>query len=192
MTKDKFLLLLRERLAALPQSEVEERLAFYSEAIDDRIEEGLCEEEAVLAMGPVDEIAAQIIPACCATTPKRRMTAWEIALLVLGSPVWLSLLVAAFAVVLSVYASAWSVIVSLWAVFVSVAACAIGGTVAGLSLIGTGSILSGAALVAVSVICAGCTIFLFFGCKAVTKGILWLTKKFAIWIKLSFKKGGRA
>ena len=51
MTKLKFLLLLNERLSHLPSKEVEERLAFYSEMIEDRMEEGLSEEEAVSEVG---------------------------------------------------------------------------------------------------------------------------------------------
>ena len=41
---------------------------------------------------------------------------------VLGSPIWLSLLVAGFAVLLSLFITLWSLILALWAVFVSVIA----------------------------------------------------------------------
>ena len=59
MTKLQFLFALRDKLAGLPQSDIEERLRFYSEMIEDRMEEGLSEEEAVAAVGTVDEIASQ-------------------------------------------------------------------------------------------------------------------------------------
>ena len=49
MTKLKFLFELRDRLEGLPYDEVEERLNFYSEMIEDRMEEGLSEEEAAKA-----------------------------------------------------------------------------------------------------------------------------------------------
>ena len=39
MNKQEFLMRLREGLSGLPQNEIEERLTFYSEMIDDRIEE---------------------------------------------------------------------------------------------------------------------------------------------------------
>lgn len=58
MSKEEFLAQLRRGLAGLPQEDVEERLTFYSETIDDRIEEGLTEEAAVADVGDVDEIAA--------------------------------------------------------------------------------------------------------------------------------------
>ena len=119
MTKIKFLLELHEKLSGLPQDEVEERLNFYSEMIEDRIEEGLLEEEAVAAVGSVDEIAAQIIAdiplvkiAKEKMKPKRQLKAWEIVLLVLGSPIWFSLIVAAFSVILSLYVLLWAVIIN--------------------------------------------------------------------------------
>ena len=52
---------LRKRLAGLPQAEIEERLAFYNEMIDDRIEDGLTEEEAVAEVGPVEDVVNQIM-----------------------------------------------------------------------------------------------------------------------------------
>ena len=59
MTKNEFISRLRTRLSGLPKDEIEERLAFYSETIDDRIEDGLTQEEAVADLGDVDDIAAQ-------------------------------------------------------------------------------------------------------------------------------------
>jgi len=50
----------------------------------------------------------------------------EIVLLTLGSPIWLSLGIAAVAVILSLYISLWAIIFSLGAVFASFAACSVG------------------------------------------------------------------
>ena len=81
MTKIKFLLSLHDKLSGLPQDEVEERLNFYSEMIEDRIEEGFSEEDAVAAVGSVDEIAEQIVAqiplskmAMEKIKPKRKLT----------------------------------------------------------------------------------------------------------------------
>ena len=49
MNKQEFLSLLRRELSGLPQGDIEERVGFYAEMIDDRMEEGLTEEEAVEA-----------------------------------------------------------------------------------------------------------------------------------------------
>lgn len=195
MTKVKFLMLLHERLAGLPLDEVEERLSFYSEMIDDRMEEGLSEEEAVAAIGTVDEIVVQIIADIPLTKiamdkckPKRRLRAGEILLLALGSPVWLSLLVAAVAVVFSLYISAWAVIASVWAVFVSLVGCAVGCIVGGIGFTVLDHALTGLAVIAAGLVCGGLAVFTFLGCRAVTKGVLILTKKTVLWMKKSFAK----
>ena len=61
MDKQDFLTQLRKALSDLPREDIAEHLTFYSEMIDDRIEEGLSEAEAVSAMGPVEQIAMQIL-----------------------------------------------------------------------------------------------------------------------------------
>ncbi len=57
MTRDEFLGRLGELLACLPAEQVEETKAFYAEAIADRMEDGMSEEEAVAAMGAPGEVA---------------------------------------------------------------------------------------------------------------------------------------
>lgn len=190
MRKQEFLAQLHKGLSGLPQDDIEERLTFYSEMIEDQMEEGLSEEEAVSAVGPVDEIVAQVVAdiplakiAKERIKPKRRLSAGEITLLALGSPIWLSLGIAAFAVILSLYISLWAVIISLWAVFVTFATCSIGGVVACVVFTAGGNGTSGLAMLAASIVCAGLSIFMFYGCKAATNGALILTKKMAIWIK---------
>jgi uncharacterized membrane protein len=61
MKKEEFLSTLKKKLSSLPKQELEERLNFYSEMIDDRVEEGRTEEEAILDIGSIDDISAQII-----------------------------------------------------------------------------------------------------------------------------------
>jgi len=195
MDKQEFLVQLRKGLSVLPQKDIEEHLTFYSEMIEDRKEEGLSEEEAVSAVGSVNEIVTQVV----AETPfakiakeriksKMRLSVGEIVLLVLGSPIWISLGIAAFAVILSLYISLWAVIISLWAVFASFAACSIGGVLACVVFIVGGNGASGFAMLSAGIVCAGLAIFMFYGCKAATKGTWILTKKIAIWTKNCFIK----
>ena len=193
MNKQEFLAKLENALAGLPAEEIAERLTFYGEMIDDYVEDALSEEEAVSRLGSVEELASQSLADVPLTKlvkekirPKRRMRAWEIVFLVLGSPIWLSLLLAAFAVILAVYISLLAVIVCLWAVFVALVCCALAG-------IGGGIVFAfrGGALIAViggGLVCAGLSVFAFCGCKAATKGIAKLTKKFALWIRKIFVK----
>lgn len=195
MSKQEFLAQLRKGLSGLPQDDVEERLTFYGEMIEDQIEEGRSEEEAVSAVGSVDEIVAQAVEeipfakiAKERMRAKRRLSAGEILLLVLGSPIWLSLAVAAFAVILSLYAVLWSVIVSVWAAFISLIAFVLGGAAAAVIFAVKGNGLTGIAMIGASLFCAGLAIFLFFGCKAATKGTLVLTQKIVLSIKKCFVK----
>lgn len=195
MTKLQFLFALRDALAELPRDELEQRLHFYSEMIEDRMEEGLSEEEAVSAVGSVEEILLQLVGETSpAILPKnrakssKRMKAWEVVLLVLGSPLWLSLLLAAFAVVFSLYVSFCAVTISLWAVFVAVLACALGGVAAGVIFACNHNVLAGIAMVGAGIFCIGLSIFLFYGCKAATKGALLLPKQLVLWIKSCFTK----
>ncbi len=195
MSKQEFLAQLRKGLTGLPQDDIEERLTFYGEMIDDRIEEGLSEEDAVCQIGNIDELISQIIADTPHTKrvnekmiPKKKLKVWEIVLLVLGSPIWLSLLIAAIAVILALYVSLWAVMISLWAVYGSLIGCALGGIVAGVVFACSDNVLPGIAVIGAGVACAGLSIFMFYGCKAATKGILVLTKKIAVWIKNCFIK----
>jgi len=199
MNKQEFLAQLRCGLSALPQADAEERLSFYSEMIDDRVEEGLSEEEAVSAIGSADAVIAQII----ADTPlpklvkhklstKKRLSPWVVVLLILGSPVWLSLLIAAVSVVLSLYISLWAVVISLWAVFVSLMGCAIGGLAGGVGLAVGGHVSTGLALIAAGLVCAGLSILGFFGCRAATKGAVWLGEKMILSLKRGIVGKGEA
>lgn len=194
MRKEEFLARLRQGLSGLPEKDAEEHVSFYREMIEDRIEDGLTEEEAVLGVGSVEEIVTRIIkdaPKPDRETeqkqPRRRLRTWEIILLILGSPIWLSLGIAAAAVALSVYVTLWSLVVSLWAVFASMVGCALGGIAAGTAVC-VGNAFAGTALVAAGILCAGLSIFLFFGCNAATKGMAALTKKSAAWIKNCFRR----
>ena len=195
MDKQAFLTALRSGLSGLPQDDIEERLTFYGEMIDDRMEEGLSEEEAVEAIGEVSEIARQAVAdtplakiAKERIRPKRRLKTWEIVLLALGSPIWLSLAIAAAAILFAVIVSLWSVILSLWAVFASLAVSAVAAVPTGAFFAVGGHGAAGLAMLSAGLVCAGLTILLFFGCMGAMKGILRLTKKITLWTKDRFIK----
>ena len=193
MSKSEFLVELRKGLSGLPQNEIEERVVFYSEMIDDRIDEGLTEEEAVSEIGNVKEVISQILAEIPLSKlvkervkPKHTLQAWVIVLLVLGSPVWLSLLVAALSVILAFYVVVWSVIVSLWSIEASLVGCSIGGLISATASSFRGNYVAAVGMFGFGILCAGLSIFLFFGCKKATKAILLLTKKIALGIKTMF------
>lgn len=195
MNKQEFVANLRAKLCGLPTRDIEERIDFYIEMIDDRMEDGRTEEDAIAEIGSVDEIAAQIIAdvplskiAKEKIKPKRSLGAWEIVLLVLGAPIWLSLGLAAVAVILSLYASVWAVIVSLWAVFGSLVGCSFAWTVCGIAFAVGGNGIAGLLMTGAGIFGAGLAIFFFFGCKAATRGVVWLTKKIVLGLKKSLLK----
>lgn len=190
MNKQEFLANLRKKISSLPKSEVEERLNFYSEMIDDRIEEGIEEEEAVLGIGNIEEIAAQILAETKTAntskknrTSKRDIKAWEVVLLALGAPIWLSLIIAFSAAALSLYVVIWSLIISLWAIEVAFVACAVGCVLAGILFGFTVNGITGLAVIGIGVVFAGLSIFMYFACKGATKATVSLTKKVALSIK---------
>ena len=191
MNKQEFLLALEAALGGLPKGDVSERIDFYSEIIDDKIEEGLTEEEAIATVGSIDEIAAQILADIPLSkiakqkikSSKRRLSTLEIVLLVLGAPIWLSLLVSAFSVVLSIYPTLWALIASLWVIMGALAGAGLGVIVGGAFLASFGNTLSGVALIGVGLFSLGLAIFLFFGCEAATKGAAKLTKNIVLGIK---------
>ena len=195
MTKTEFLEKLQVKLYGLPKADIDERVSFYGEMIDDRMEDGLSEEEAVSDIGTLDSIVSDILSETPISKlvkekikPKRKLKTWEIVLLAVGSPIWFPLLLAAGIIALSVYIVFWSVIISFWAVFVALAASSAGCIASSIALFFVGRGIEAVALIGAAMVCAGLSIFAFFGCKETTKGILKLTKKWILGIKKAFIK----
>ena len=199
MNKQEFLTGLEEGLSGLPQGDLAERLSFYSEMIDDRMEEGLSEEEAVAGIGPVDAVVTRILAEIPINRlvrekvkPKRHLQVWEIILLVLGSPLWLSLLIAAFAVILALFVIIWAVIISFWAAEITFIVSAVAGLTVGNLLIWQGEGMQGGLLICAGFFLAGLAILLLFGCKAITKGGVILPVRITAGIKSLFLGKGTA
>lgn len=178
MNKQEFLKKLQQQLQGLPAADQQRSLDYYREMIDDRMEDGLSEEEAVAAVGTAEEVARSILaetPTIPLQTPKRHLRWWEILLLVLGSPIWASLLIAVLAVIFSVWISLWSVVISLYATAVALAASAVGCIFGSFFMIGDGAGILMAAFGA-AFVCAGLSILLFILSNLASKGMVKLTK----------------
>lgn len=193
MNKETFLTELKNGLSGLPQDDVEERLAFYGEMLDDRMEEGLSEEEAVAGIGSVDEIVAKTVEDIPLSklvkdkmASKRTPRAWEIVLFALGFPLWFPLLLAAAVIVLALYVVLWALVIVLWAIEVSLWACALGGIAAAVVSFAKGNAPQGLFLFGAALLSAGLSIFLFFACVAASKGVVKLAKKIARGVKSLF------
>ena len=182
MKKQEFLDKLRAGLWSMPEADKVRSLDYYGEMIDDRMEDGLSEEEAVAAIGNLDEIVKQILtesprpPQVVQTAaPKRNpIPVWLIILLVLGFPVWGAIAISIAAVVLSVWVSLWSAVICLY-----VTAFALGASALGCAL-GSFFMIGGFAPVAVAwgtaLACTGLAILFFLLSNLAAKGMVKLTK----------------
>jgi uncharacterized membrane protein len=193
MYKEAFLEELRKRLTGLPEEDIEERIAFYSELIDDRMEEGLTEEQAIAETGPIDQIVSQII----AETPlhklvkasansRKRMSGGQIALIAAGSPLWAALGVAVLAVLFALYLVLWGLVFALWVVFGSFVVSALGSIAGCVYQFIQGQPLQALMCLGAGLFLAGLSIFLFFGCLSVTKGMAKLSRRILVGIKSLF------
>lgn len=193
MNKAEFLALLDRRLAALQESDRKRSVNYFSEMIDDRMEEGESEEEAVAGLENLDDIVERILgeainvnegaEAFGATAPAmppkkaRRFPLWlTILLLVLGSPIWLPLFLTLISVGATLYLCLWTILACLYVaavtlVFVGFAGCAIAVPTA--ALYGTASAVF---VVGCTLGGAGLGILLFFPATWFAKWLVAFTK----------------
>ena len=172
MNKSEFLHILRSCLGQLTAEEREQNIAYYEELFSDMLEEGMSEEEAAAHLGDPEQIAREILAeqplpllVKSRVRPSGGWTALSITLIVLGSPVWLPLLMAAAAVILSIF-------VVIWALILSVLAVALAGGISAVALVLAASFgylnISGFLMLGLVLICAG--LCLLTGLLAVALG----------------------
>lgn len=180
MNKKEFINALGKGLAGLSCEEQDKWLDFYGEMIEDRIEEGLSEEEAVAAVGNVDAVVEQIL---LQSKPekkqkkKRELKTWQTVLLIVGSPLWFSLVVAAASVVFSLMVAMWAVVISFYAVAVSLMACGLAGVVITPVMMVRGNMGAGLFCLGAGLFCGGFGMLWFIGTNYMAKGAAWLCKK---------------
>ncbi len=174
MNKARFLKALRSSLARLKKDELRRTLEYYAELIDDRVDAGESEADVIASLGSTEKISYQIL-ADAAEEGNLRPTARPLntVLLIIGSPLWLSLALAAFVVILAIFVSVWSVVISFIATDFAL-------VVSGIALIVGGS-LSGNLNSALFIIGCGCVstaigIALFYPIKLLTELCVRLVK----------------
>lgn len=187
MNKLAFLSALRDRLSGMPKDDIDRSIDYYREIIDDRMEDGLTEEEAIAAIGSVEGIASQILMETpllklvkAKVKPNRVLKGWEIFLLILGLPLWLPLLAVAACVALSVYVALFATIAALYAADISVAFAGICGI---FSFVFSVSVAQGFLFFGAGLACIGIVILLFFGCNRIARGVLIAGKKMLLFTK---------
>ena len=114
MSKEEFLLELRKNLNGLPNDEIDNRIEFYSEMIDDRVEEGKTIDEAIEDIGGVDGVIKDIAKETPLVSlvknkvkPNRSLYVWEILIIILGFPIWFPLLLSFSIIAFVVYFMLW-------------------------------------------------------------------------------------
>ena len=128
MTEKQFLKALRKALRGLPAAERRDALSHYSELIHDNIDSGMTEQDAVAALGSVEDIAAGILGEAPVGGKRSLSTGGKTAVtaaVIIGSPIWFSLLIAALAcaiaaisVLLSLVAAFFAVVIGLFSAFI--------------------------------------------------------------------------
>lgn len=181
MTKNEFVRKLKMKLSRLPKGDVEERIAFYSEMIDDRVEAGLSESEAVKDIGTVESVALQIKEEIQPSggdniKAKKSRKGWEIALIIIGAPIWISLIAAVFSVILALFVTLWTVVITLWATFVSLLVSGITLVVGGAFLYVICSSITGVAIIGAGILVLGVALLFSYVSKAVGMGSIYITK----------------
>lgn len=177
MDKRTFLDGLRTALVSLPASEIDKTVAYYEEMIDDRIEDGMSEEEAVASMEPIGVLAQRIIndtPAVNRAVRKAKQSSvptiiW-VMLAILGLPIWLPLLCLAFGLIISAFALLFGLIISLIAVVLGLSIGGIVGIVFALCHLGVSG-MSAVFAVGLCLIGIGLGILLAFPVAYLIKGI---------------------
>ena len=181
MTKNAYLSELADRLRQLPQSEIDKSIAYYSEIIDDRMEEGCSEEEAVNGLEAPVTAAERILQDAPLgmlvrerIRPKQAVSGWIIALLVIGFPVWFPLLLAAAGIVFAMYVVVWSLVFAFFASTFAVGTASLAVLITAFVRAGEGAGLI-FALLGVGLLGIGCFILMGLATWMAASGVVRLT-----------------
>lgn len=195
MNKQEYLEAIRSRISAMSADDVNRFMDYYSEMIDDRVEDGLSEEEAVADMGSPDAAVEQILEDMPLTKlvkekikPKHELKAWEVVLIVLGSPVWIPLLITALVLLLTLWIVAFALLISFYAVVLSFVAAGIGGLICAIPLFIANSPYTAVLMLGAALIGIGIAILFVVSVKPVTVGIFKVCKASVNGIKRMFVK----
>ena len=180
MSKEEFLGSLNRLLKSLGKSEREKSLSYYNEIIDDYMEDGYTEEQAVEQIGNPGLIAQEILEEQQSQmkAPMSRGTKVLVAvLLVLGFPLWGSLMLAGFCIVLSAVLLVLSAYIVIWCIPLCTGAASVAGLI--LSVVSMGG-AAGVIQLGVGMLSAG--IFILTGL------LTWVLGKYFVKVTANFSK----
>lgn len=179
MNKAEFLQALAARLNGLTAQERERALNFCAEGIDDRVEDGMEENDAVAALGDVETVARELLAdrplrAVVRERVRREGSAGRIALLICASPLLLTL----FAVGLSAYAALWAAMIAVYAAVASLLIAGAAGALGGVALMFVQGAAPGLCVCGAGLTSFALGLLLIAPMKAAGKGLWRLTKAF--------------
>lgn len=193
MNKAEFLAEIRRKIQGLPQSDIEKFLDYYAEMIDDYTEDGHTEEEAIRELGSVEQIVEQILEETPLprlvqekVRPTRALRAGEIILLLLGSPLWVPMVLAVLALFFGAYVLLWAAVAVLYAIDLSAFACGAAGVFSILPFALSGNLLQGIFLLGIGLIGIGVGLLFLFVCNKVAVLILRSSKWLLLRVKHAF------
>lgn len=165
MTKLEFISAVSSRLKGLPEADIDKSLEFYNEMIDDRMEDGIDEEEAVAAVGSPEDVANAILAETpllkivkAKSKPKEKgakSSVWKNILIWVGSPIWLPLGIAVFCILLSIFIVIWAIPFAFWVAEITIGASALGMFAGAILQFGLGNTLTALLYLGASLLLAG-------------------------------------
>ena len=183
MNKTQFLKELEIKLTGLSNEDIQKTLEYYNEIIDDKIDGGMSEEEAIKELGNIDDIVSQII----SETPikkiikekakkKHTLRTWEIILLILGAPLWFPLILSIIVIILSIWVVLFSLVISFYAIDFALAVSGICFSLSVIPFSAAGFIPHGLFICGIGFVLAGVAVLMFLLLKQFVK-FIFLTAK---------------
>ncbi|MCR5112548.1 MAG: DUF1700 domain-containing protein [Acholeplasmatales bacterium] len=188
MNKREFLNELESRLQGLPKNEIEERIGFYDEMIQDMVDDGKSEEDVIYSLGSMDDIVRQIAGETKMSSlvkerikPKRSIGGLEIVLLILGFPLWFPLLIVFLVLMFVGFLLLWVLVIVTYSIEAGLIAGSIGGVIGLAYEITSGQLNIGD--VGATLLCIGGALVFLFVCYLATKITFKLTAHILLGIK---------
>jgi len=190
MNRNEFMDAVRQKLKGLSEEDINKALEFYEEAINDRMEDGLTEDQAVSAIGTPDEIAEQILMDTplpklvkAKAKPDRGFKVWEIVLLILGFPLWFSLLITAGCLALAVIIVLAVLVITFFIVVFVLGIVGIVLLVVSILALISGGGSTAVLQVGVAILSMGLAVLLFIPAKAFALWLVEMCGRFGKWVK---------
>lgn len=195
MTKQEFLAALEQRLQAIPDDERKRTIAYYDESIDDRMEDGMTEEEAVDSLESIDTIVQRIMKDTPLKTivktkveRKKKLETWQILLIIFTCPFWFPIGIGGVSVMFGLCMAVIGVSIGLFATVLGLCGGGVAAVVGGILTCVSRGPAYGLMMMGAGFCCVGAGIFILLGSIALVKGVVFLIKKFIQWLKKCLSK----